>query len=337
MAYIDIKEKLHSMYENDDFDGIIDLIAKESEVDFDTALELSRAHINKANIDKSQALSLYENASDILDRFAQKGKDNPRWLFFKGYVLFKLNLVSEASIRFERALRFVTINDGALLNQITNLLNLCQSLEKRVNDTITKDDQDRLSGHIKEHFGDSKVLYEHDSVKVLDILPKDGHDYHVIMTQGLSAFCMDVPQGVDPLTNKRVELALILPKKWDMANDWPFKLLDMLILLVKSKQRFLGFGFSFDNEKPFSKSTHYHGAILTALGDYKKESQSLVLSDNSYVNFFQIVPLMPMEIAFRQKHSAIELLDLFKLRHVVLSPLVENRNDVCQSIELKKV
>ena len=77
--------------------------------------------------------------------------------------------------------------------------------------------------------------------------------------------------------------------------------------------------------------------MLTALGDYPKEAQSYQDAQGLQVNLFQMVPLMPMEVAYRLNHSAQDLLNLFKLRHVALTPLFEGRPDVCESLTVKKV
>ncbi len=334
----EIRATIDALNAKDDYDGIIDFIATLDNVDFDCALQLARAHINKANrAEPSYAYKLYLNASDILDTYAQKGKDSPSWLFYKGYTLFKLNLVSEALIRFERAMRFVTISDGALFNQIGNMLKICKTLEARLSETLSDDDLNLIDEHIQKHFGSYSVLSSSDSIDLIDVAPTESHNYHVIMTKGLSAFLMDVPDGFDKKSNARIELAIALPLKWDKSNTWSFELLRKLSMLLKSGNRFLGFGFTLDNEKAFAKNTAYTGAMLTALGDYSKESQAIELANGDTVNIFQVVPLMPMEVAYRQKHQAQELLDLFKLRHVVLSPLVDGREDVCQSISAKSV
>ena len=68
--------------------------------------------------------------------------------------------------------------------------------------------------------------------------------------------------------------------------------------------------------------------MLTAMGAYPRRSQEVALSDNSLVHFFELVFLYPMELAFRQNHTALELLELFESKHTLPSP-VRKRQDVC--------
>ena len=94
----------------------------------------------------------------------------------------------------------------------------------------------------------------------------------------------------------------------------------------------MGFGYAFSQGKQLHASTDFTGGMLTALGAYPRESSELVLSDNSYVHFFELVFLYPMELSFRQSHSAYELLELFQQKHVAPSP-VRKRQDVCSQVK----
>ncbi len=327
----DLLDKIKVLHESNDFDGIIDLISTiDEELTLDIALELARAYINKANIDGDFAL--YQDASDILDRFGQATRDNPIFLFYKGYCLFKMNLIDDAIIRLERALRFIDIKDAALLTKVQNTLNSCKNLKERSEITFSDEENALISLHIKEKFGEASTFAIMDNIDLLKIESNDKHNYDVIMTKGLSAYDMNVPSGYAKDENAYCELCIILPKKWDYSKEWPLNLIRDFAMQIVMHKDFLGFGYTVDNYENL-KDSRFSGAMLTALGDYAEDCQYVKIN-NKVVRFLQIIPLLPMEVAYRKNHSANDLLDIFKLRHIVLTPIDDARIDVCQSLEI---
>ncbi|EFY06601.1 hypothetical protein HMPREF9444_01624 [Succinatimonas hippei YIT 12066] len=345
MTREEILEKAKILNEADDYDALIVLLGRaydESANDYVYGLELSRAFINKGN-SVDEGFPFYVKANALLDNCALSGKDDPVWLYRKAYALYKLNLVEDAIIRLERAARFVDINSPISLLTINNLLLVCKKLEEKMKlKKLSSEDRQAFFTHINKHFGKSKLLFNADGVEFYEIEASEQHDYKMIVSLGVSALSMPVPQGFSEKENSKTELCVILPKKWEMnLNEerlsWPLKVLSSLCNYVLTEKAFVGFGFSFDNGKPFSSHTKFQGAMLTALGDYPKEAQNYQVADGFQVNLFQMVPLLPMEVAYRLNHSAQDLLNLFKLRHVALTPLFEGRPDVCESLTVKKV
>ena len=345
MTKEEILEQAKALDAANDYDNLINLLGK-AYTDFDNdyalALELSRALINKGN-SEDEGFSFYVRANALLDNCALSGKEDPVWLYRKAYTLYKLNLVEDAIIRLERAARFVSISSKVTLAAINNLLTVCKQLEEKASlKPVSATDKEAYLTHLKEYFGTAKEAFTLDNVVFYEIEPNDKHDYKMLVSFGVSALSLPVPEGFSANDNSKLELCLILPKKWDITLDdehlsWPIKVLSSLCSYVLTQKVFVGFGFSFDNEKPFSSFTKFQGAMLTALGDYPKEAQSYKSADGKLVNFFQLIPLMPMEIAYRKNHSATDLLNLFKLRHVALSPLFEGRPDVCESLSSKTI
>ena len=67
------------------------------------------------------------------------------------------------------------------------------------------------------------------------------------------------------------------------------------------------------------------------MGEYEKEQQTMKL-DGSELSFLELLPLRPMELNFRKTHSAVELLDLFKEKLVMITPFISTRDDVCNVV-----
>ncbi len=345
-AKAEMLQKVKELYEADAYAGIMDLLEPVlDDIDYELALELARAYINAGNsIESSSAEAvglagsaedLYMNANALLDRFAGNGKEHSTYLFYKGYALFKLGLIADAQLRFERALGFIKFgSEDKLLATINNMLNLCKSLDPDNQEmALSKEDDAILDEHIRKNFGSYKILFKTDRYELLNIAPTDEHPFNLILTKGVSGRKLNVPNGVDELTNSRIELAICLPKEWEFSNSesynlWPINTLCDLINFILVTDEFVGFGYTFNQNHALHSTTDFTGGMLTALGAYDKHIQEVSLSDNSLVRFFELVLLFPMELAFRQNHDAAALLELFALKGVVPSP-VRKRMDVC--------
>lgn len=339
-------QKVKELYEADAYAGIMDLLEPLlDDIDYELALELARAYINAGNAIESSsaeavglagsAEDLYMNANALLDRFAGDGKEHSTYLFYKGYALFKLGLSADAQMRFERALRFIKFgSEDKLLPTIQRMLTLCKTLDTDNHEiSLSKQDEAIIDEHIKKNFGTYKILFKTDRYELLNIAPTEEHPFNLIITKGVSGRKLNVPAGVDELTNSRIELAICLPKEWEFSNSesynlWPINTLCELINYILTTDEFVGFGYTFNQNRTLHSSTDFTGGMLTALGAYDKNVQEVTLSDNSLVRFFELVLLFPMELAFRQNHDAAALLEVFALKGVVPSP-VRKRMDVC--------
>lgn len=345
-AKAEMLQKVKELYEADAYAGIMDLLEPVlDDIDYELALELARAYINAGNAIESSspeavglagsAEDLYMNANALLDRFAGEGKEHATYLFYKGFALFKLGLTSDAQMRLERALRYIKFgSEDKLLPTINNMLNLCKTLDPDNQDfALSKEDDAIIDEHIRKNFGNYKILFKTDRYELLNIAPTEEHPFNLILTKGVSGRKLNVPGGVDALTNSRIELAICLPKEWEFSNSesynlWPINTLCDLINFILTTDEFVGFGYTFNQNRALHSTTDFTGGMLTALGAYDKHIQEVSLSDNSLVRFFELVLLFPMELAFRQNHDAAALLEVFALKGVVPSP-VRKRMDVC--------
>lgn len=347
--------KAKELYDKDAYAALMDLLEPHLEdMDYEVALELARTYINAGSAVESTSAEqvglagtsedLFLNANALLDKYALEGKEHSTYLFYKGYALFKLGLTNDAAIRFERALRFIKFgSEDKLLPTIKRMLALCETLDPDNTELkLAKVDEDIIDEHIRKSFGKYTILFKTDRFELLNIAPTEEHPFNLIITKGLAGKKLNVPNGVDPLTNSRIELALCLPKEWQFSNSetynlWPINTLCELVNFVLATDEFVGFGYTFNQGKPLHATTDFTGGMLTALGAYEKNVQEVALSDNSLVRFFELVFLFPMELAFRNNHDAAALLELFSLKSVTPSP-VRKRMDVCiQAAPVEKI
>lgn len=342
----DIYAEIMRLDEQNDFFGIIKKIEALAEPNYALRVQLARAYIN-ASGQVQDDFSLLQKAQAVLDSCALQGGSDPLWLFCKGCALYKEGLVHDSIMRLERAQGLVRVDPGEqgqqeLFGKISSMLRLCRNqLIESEFPGVSEPVRQQLHAHIEKHFGTAQKFCTSFKVEVLHILPHEGHDYHLLCSCGLSGRKLVVPKGFDEQGNAHLELALALPSsyefKQDRARDWVVYLLLSLIEHVITATEFIGFGYYIDNGAPFSETTRFCGAMLTALGDYPAQAQSLILGDGSVTHFFQIIPLLPLELKYRSTHTAVELLNSFRSRGTILTPFYDGRSDVIGTLDVKQL
>lgn len=322
--------KVSELYKSDELFKIIDLL-ENSELDFDLCMELVRTYINAANR-TSDPFSLFEKAEILLDKFSLEGKVSAKYHFYRGYILFKKGLIADSLIRFEEALKHASVMDGQLFSNITIMIdNAKRLLDKAEFKGLDENDSKELLSFIEKNFGKANHLCEFSHVSLYQIAPTKEHDYNLLVSVGLSGKNKD-----NSSNSENIELCFALPKDYRFNKDSKsafeiYMLIEIISYLITEKNP-AGFGYYLEKENGFSKRTAFTGAMLASLGKYPKESQSVTLSSGRNVNFYELLPLRPMELNFRKTHSAHELLELFKKHLIKLTPFISTRDDVCQRL-----
>ncbi|MGN1281717.1 MAG: suppressor of fused domain protein, partial [Succinivibrio sp.] len=332
---VELKEQVDTLYKDNELFKVIALL-ENSELDFELCMLLVRTYINAANR-TSDPYSLYQKAQVILDNFAIEGKTSACYQFYQGYILFKQGLTSDSLIRFEQALKFAHVEDGVLFANICTMIeNAKRELRLSEFKPLPAEDRNELLAFIRDKFGEATHLCSLNRIDLYHIAPTEAHDYNMIVSVGLSAkdnLNHEHNQGSD-----LVEVCLTLPSEYrfdrDNKNCFEIFMLIEIINFMQTETNPLGFGYYLEKEGGFSKRTAFNGAMLVSLGDFPKESQNVTLASGRIVNFYELIPLRPMELAYRKEHSATDLLNLFKEKLVKLTPFISSRDDVCQRFEM---
>ena len=138
-----------------------------------------------------------------------------------------------------------------------------------------------------------------------------------MVTMGMGAHRMNVPEELAEYKLERAELAIALPADWKLDQEsmkderwyWPIRLLKVLARLPIVSDTWLGFGHTMDNEEDFAKGTKLCAAILTGPQDTEDGSEVCVLPGGEEVNFYQVIPLYRDELEYKMAHDADALLD----------------------------
>ena len=200
-------------------------------------------------------------------------------------------------------------------------------------EVYSEDEMSAIEQHIKNTFGEfENVFHELVSpdihVDICVVPPSEERDYYTLVTMGMGAHRMNVPEELAEYKLERAELAIALPGNWklkreDLKNErwyWPIRLLKTLARLPIASDTWLGFGHTMDNEEDFAKGTKLCAAILTGPQDTEDGSEVCILPSGEEVNFYQVIPLYREELEYKMEHDADALLDKMNGISFVVEP-----------------
>ena len=121
-------------------------------------------------------------------------------------------------------------------------------------EVYSEDEMSAIEQHIKNTFGEfENVFHELVSpdihVDICVVPPSDERDYYTLVTMGMGAHRMNVPEELAEYKLERAELAIALPPDWKLDEEslkderwyWPIGLLKVLARLPISNDTWLGF------------------------------------------------------------------------------------------------
>ncbi len=129
------------------------------------------------------------------------------------------------------------------------------SEENRKPELYTEEEMSAVEQHIKRAFGEfDHVFHELVSpdihVDICVVPPSEERDYYTLVTMGMGAHRMNVPEELTEYHLERAELAIALPSDWKLDEEsmkderwyWPVGLLKVLARLPIASDTWLGFG-----------------------------------------------------------------------------------------------
>lgn len=188
----------------------------------------------------------------------------------------------------------------------------------------TEKEIDEYECYIQENFGEYKeVLHEIISPDIhLDIIvvpPTDEDPYYKLITMGVGAYAMNIPENLRGEELEHMELVLYLPKTWDIKSSdekdyWPIRYLKILGRLPINMDTWLGFGHTIHGNEdmtPFAENTELNSFVLLTACNLMYERLDLRLSSGKKINFYQMFPLYQEELDYKLENGLDALLDLF--------------------------
>ncbi len=203
-------------------------------------------------------------------------------------------------------------------------------------------DDERICAHIETYVGPlGSVFHELVSdrvhVDVHVVQPTDKRPWITLITAGMSAMPMTVPEGAEEF--RFGELCVCLPPDWplgdeafeDERNYWPVRLLKSLARLPHDYGTWLGHGHTIPNgdpAKPFAAGTQLAGALVmrppASLGWGFHELQS----GEKTVLFYLVTALYADEMDYKLGHGVDSLLERLVAQPGAVAPIDVSRPSV---------
>lgn len=139
-------------------------------------------------------------------------------------------------------------------------------------------------------------------VDMLVIPPASGCDYYTIVTHGMGAKPMHLPQDVSEEVPAMAELVMRLPRTWDVHSTaaqhrWPFAMLKTIAHVPIDIDTWLGIGNVLDFGNLYTQHTDFTAAMLLSAPPRHGEDATLTLPDSRKVGFYLVLPLRAEEVA----------------------------------------
>ena len=183
-----------------------------------------------------------------------------------------------------------------------------------------------VEDHIIKHFGNiSRTIPVKESenldLRIYVIEPTKERDFYTLVTCGMGAYKMELPDDFKDTNLDRMELLTYLSPDWNMDlalskptglitgetvtpifgsmyDEWnyPVKVLKNLAQAPVDNDSYFVMGNIMDDEEPLSPSTNDTGGILISPAYISEEERICTLPDGEKVGFLQIMPIQSFEI-----------------------------------------
>ena len=205
-------------------------------------------------------------------------------------------------------------------------------------EVYTEEEMSAIEQHIGKTFGPVEMVF-HELVSpdihvdICMVPPSEERNYYTLVTMGMGAHRMNVPEELAEYKLERAELAIALPPDWKLDEEslkderwyWPIGLLKVLARLPISGDTWLGWGHTMDKQSPFAESTELCAAILVGPQDVVwNGGEVCTLPSGEEVNFYQVIPLYRDELDYKLEHDADALLDKMEGISFVVKPDRQN-------------
>ncbi|MGN0623261.1 MAG: suppressor of fused domain protein [Oscillospiraceae bacterium] len=187
-----------------------------------------------------------------------------------------------------------------------------------------------LEKHIEKYFGNfDNVFHEifspdiHVDICIIDPTPEK--KYYTLVTMGMGAHKMNVPEELKEKHMDRAELIITVPADWDITSNrekyyWVIRWMKILARLPIEEDTWLGWGHTIANPEyaPFAENTGFCGLMLVDPQICGSDGSFCILPDGGEVLFYQLIPLYKEEMEYKLDHDAGSLMDRMEgISHVV--------------------
>lgn len=313
------------------------LALPDSELDDDILSWLAEAYID---IDE------YKQAIAVLESQRGRLEDDYRWHFRMGLALLraaedeeceddddlKENILDRAKVALARGMNMnppesVLESADRYMEQIEDMLDELHGVDSDGDaddedsdlDFYEEEEMEAVEEHIKEYYGDFPTVFHEISspdihCDICIVPPSKEKNYYTLITMGMGAHIMDIPDDLDPSEDGRAELLICLPPDWKVGENseewfWPIALLKNLARLPINSDSWLGWGHSVDNQTVFAAGTQLCGSLLLYPENVADGAENCTLPNGDTVKFYEVLPLYREEMDFKIHNGTKALLE----------------------------
>lgn len=355
MNKYDLFLQFKNWYDNGENEKIIAAIIAlpESAIDDDILNWLTEAYIDVGE---------YKKAIAVLESQRSRMDSDYRWHFRMGLALFHASEDDECEDDDELRINILERASAALargmnMNPPADALSTADMYMERIEDALDElngdedeedeaenfdelelydgDELDVLEEHIKEYYGDFPTVFHEISspdihCDVYIIPPNDEKNFYTLMTVGMGAHLMNIPDDLEASEYGRAELLICLPPDWKVGENkeewfWPISLLKSLSRLPINSNTWLGWGHSVDNQQTYAENTELCGSLLIYPENVEDGAEYCNLPNGDRVNFFEVIPIYREEMNFKIDNGTTALLE----RMQQVSPIVDISRPNC--------
>jgi hypothetical protein len=195
---------------------------------------------------------------------------------------------------------------------------------------VSQDHAERWSAHLSRHLGPSHTVFHElisDNVH-LDVLvfaATAERPYHVLVTQGMSARPMTVPEGAEQAAF--AELMVVLPADWVIEGPeasqerwyWPMRALKFTARLPHLYGTWIGWGHTIPNDdpaRPYADGTELCCVMAASPRLFDESLQTCEVAPGKTVLLYALFALLEDEMKFKLEHGAEALLERFDARQI---------------------
>ena len=330
----ELMNRINEWFDNDEHEKIIEAILAlpDSSLDDEILGQLAVAYNNTGEYKK--AIAVLESQRERLD-------GNFKWHYRMGYAL--MNASEDEECENDESLRFNILDRARIcfarcmnMNPPEEYLEECDEYIEEIEDILGEGedeeeipedydpelyDEEELNAveeHIKQYFGEFPSVYHEIAspdihVDICCVPPSEKRNFYTLITLGMGAHIMNVPEELGAEEYGRAELLICLPPDWKLGETsdewyWPLALIKNLARLPINCDTWLGWGHSVDNQEPFADNTELCGSLLINPVGVDEGGSICELPSGEKVNFFEILPLYRGEMNFKIDHDAQTLL-----------------------------
>lgn len=346
--------RLNRYHAEKEFEKIVEEIQNISPAErgYELTLLLARANNN---------LGEHEKAIAQLTTITHQGENDPGWHFQMGAAKYYLGKKTQAKVAFERVLELdpddgdawqyliwsckATGESSPLLETNASIPGMGNAgASNELPELYSEEELNAVENYIVQTFGEYDFVFHEVfspdiHVDIAIINPTHARPFYTLVTIGMGAHRMNVPDNLKDRKLERAEMLICLPSNWDIQNDdekwyWPMRWLKVMARLPITNDTWLGWGHTVPNEKPFATNSELSSIMLINPGLFfmDREQTPCRLPDGDEVRFYQMVPLFEDELNYKQTHDADKLIALLDEDAIIVDT---NRSSVCTSSDRK--